>query len=138
MPNSRFCLGELVPTGAPVVGAGALVAGAGALVAGATVTSGDGLVLTAAVGNAGVGAAVISGLPPHAARIGSAITSIMAAAFIRICANGIFTINLLVERNMSICSICFIVHEIARMLKCARAEAKLSAFLSSSDDAFLT
>src|SRR5687768_17075408 len=108
MPNSRLCLGELVLTGAPVVGTGALVVGApvvGATVAGATVVSGDGLVLTAAVGNAGVGEAVIAGLPPHAARIGSAITSIMAAALIRMRANGIFTINLLVKRNISICSI---------------------------------
>ena len=38
---------------------------------------------------------------------------------------------------MSICSICFIVHEIARMLKCVRAEANLIACLSGSDDAFL-
>ena len=114
--------------GAAVAGAGALVAGAGALVAGA-------LAPTAAVGSAGVGATAGSGLPPHAARIGSAIPSMRAAALIRMCANGIFTINLLVKRNMSICSIGFIVHEIARMLKCAHAEAKLITFLSSSDDA---
>ena len=84
---------------------------------------------TAAVGSAGVGAA-ISGLPPHAARIGRAITSIMVAALIRICANGIFTIELL----QGICSICFIVHEIARMLKCAHAEANLIVCLSRNDD----
>src|SRR5690242_1264914 len=123
MPNSRFCLGVLVPTGAGAVGSGALVAGAGAgaLVAGAgagALVAGT-LASAAAVGRAGVGATAGSGLPPHAARITSAITSIIAAALIRTCANGNFTINLLVERNMSICSIGFIVHEIARMLKCA-------------------
>src|SRR6266540_6502435 len=130
MPNSRFCLGVLVPAGAAAVGSGALVAGA--LVAGA-----GALVAGAAVGSGGVGAAADSGLPPQAARISSAITSIIAAALIRMCANGLFTINLLVGRNIGICSICFIVHEIGRMLKCARAEAKLIAILSSSDDAFV-
>jgi hypothetical protein len=118
------------------VASGALVAGAavasGALVAGAAVAGA--LPLTAAVGSAGVGAAAGSGLPPHAARIGRAITSSNVAALIRIWANAIFTINLLIKRTMSICSTCFIVHEIARMLKCARTEAKLIASLSRSDD----
>ena len=135
MPNSRFCLGELVPVGAAVAW-GALVAGAavawGALVAGAAVVGT--LVPMAAVGSAGVGAAAGSGLPPHAARIGRAITSIAVAALIRICANGIFTIKLLVKGNMNICSTCFIVHEIAWMLKCAHTEVKLIACLSGSDD----
>jgi len=58
----------------------------------------------------------------------------MAAAPIRKRARGIFTMSLLVERNMSICSICFIVHDIARMLKCAHAEAKLIAILPGTDD----
>jgi hypothetical protein len=58
----------------------------------------------------------------------------MAAALIRIRASGIFTINLLVKRNMSVCSICFIVHDIARMLKCARTEAQLIAILPVPDD----
>ena len=140
MPNSRFCLGELSLEGAAVVGAGALlvgaaVVGAGALLVGAAVESDGGFVATAAVGSAAVGATTGSGLPPQLARIGSAIASIMAAALIRIRAKGIFTICLLVERNMSICSTCFIVHEIARMLKCAHAEAMLIAILFGNDDA---
>src|SRR5215213_4821228 len=95
MPNSRFCLGELVPAGA-VVGSAAGPGGTtsdvafGALVAGAVVAFAGAVVPTAAVGSPGVGATA-SGLPPHAARIGRAITSIMAAALIRMCANGIFT-----------------------------------------------
>jgi hypothetical protein len=108
------------PGGGALVGSGALVAGAAALGAGAVVP-------TAAVGSAGVGATT-SGLPPHEARIGSPITSSIRAARIRTCANGIFTISLLVKLNIRICSICRIVHEIARMLKCARAEATLIGF----------
>src|SRR4051794_11070204 len=110
MPNSRFCLGVLVPSVAATVGAGPLVGAggtvaSGALVAGAAVAPAGAVAPTAAVGSAGVGAVAISGLPPHEARIGNAITSIMSAALIRICANRIFTINLLIECNLSICSI---------------------------------
>src|SRR5262245_47079945 len=107
MPNSRFCLGELEPAGAAVVGAGALVAGSVAPLvgAGALVAGSGAPVATAAVGSAGVGAAVGSGPPPQLARIGSAITSSIAAALIRNRAKRIFTMSLLVERNIGICSI---------------------------------
>src|SRR5690242_17616336 len=127
MPNSRFCLGVLVLVGAgsaavgagPLVGSGRAAVASGALVAGAAAVAAGALVPTAAVGSAGVGAVETSGLPPHEARIGSAITNIRVAALIRICANANFTINLLVEHTMSIYRIGPIVHEIARMLKCA-------------------
>ena len=141
MPNSRFCLGELSPAGALAVGTGA-----GALSVGTTTGStaavgapgpgSGGVVATAAVGSAGVGTAAGSGVPPQLARIGSAITSIISAALIRIRARGIFTIGLLVERKLSVCSIFAIVHDIARMQKCAPAEWDLSPILSGSDDAF--
>src|SRR5205814_8848592 len=87
--------------------AGAAAAGCGASVGGAVVVPAVGLAPVAAVGSDGVGLAGVLALPPQEARIGSTIATRMVIALIRKRARGIFTVSLLVEGRMYICSIRF-------------------------------